>query len=79
MNVAVFSLEYEEIGKGFGHLNQQDFTVTSDKTALFIKITKTLDCSVEHHLKINVLLPNHNFEDWLVLFKPKGMKPFFYF
>ena len=69
-------MEYEKIGRGYNTLDKQDYTVSTHQNTLFIKITKILESNVEHHLKINVILPDKKIEEWLVLFVLKGLITF---
>ena len=52
---AVFTLHLEKIFKGYNKLTSQDYVINKDKTSLFIKITKKLECGEEYHLKIKTL------------------------
>lgn len=69
----IFSLEYEKIGLGYNTLDKQDYIISIDKSAMFIKITKKFESKVEYHLKIKVLLPGQSLKEWLVLFVPEGL------
>ena len=69
----IFSLEYEKIGLGYNTLDKQDYIISIDKSAMFIKITKKFKSKVEYHLKIKVLLPGHSLKEWLVFFVPEGL------
>ena len=45
------------MGRGYNKLNKnQDYEVNSDRTSLFVKITKKLECGEKHHIKMFILL-----------------------
>ena len=70
---AVFSLEYEKMGRGYNKLNMnQDYEVNSDRTSLFVKITKKFECGEKHHMKMKVLEPSGGITELITLFQPKG-------
>ena len=75
MNVKkVLSLEYEMMGRGYNKLNMnQDYEVNSDRTSLFVIITKKLECGEKHHMKMNVLEPSGDITELIALFQPKGL------
>ena len=78
MNIkAVFSLEYEKMGRGYNKLNRnQDYEVNSDRTSLFVKITKKFECAEKHHMKMKVLEPSGDITELITLFQPKGLITF---
>ena len=69
-------MEYEKIGRGYNTFDKRDYNISTDQNTLFIKITKTLESKEEHHLKINVMLPDKKIEEWIVFFVPKGLITF---
>ena len=70
---AVFTLHLEKIFKGYNKLTSQDYVINKDKTSLFIKITKKLECGEEYHLKIKTLQHDGSTRELLALFTPKGL------
>ena len=71
---AVFSLEYERMGRGYNKLKEhQDYEVFTDKNTFFIKIMKKLESGEKHHMKVNVLESSGDITEWITLFQPKGL------